>query len=87
MTPWSAMKRDAPATYVVRVASRPPTWIVPDTWNLRRQTDPANGSTIMTGDFGGQHSLMGLLKALIDVRCPVLSVECLGSPPTDATLI
>jgi hypothetical protein len=81
---WAALRLDTPATYVVRTATPPPTWIVPESWDLNQQTDPVDGSTIMTGYFGGQDSLIGLLKALIDVHCPVLSVECLGSPPPES---
>ena len=76
----SKLKVDQPATYSIRVAG-----YLDETWSTRlggltiSVSDPGENTkvTTLSGYMIDQAALFGVLKALYDMRLPLLSVECL----------
>jgi hypothetical protein len=74
------LKIDQPATYSIQVAG-----YLDENWSnrlggLRIRTDTRDENTLITtlsGALIDQAALFGVLKALYDMRLPLLSVECL----------
>jgi hypothetical protein len=75
-----ALKVDTPATYCIRVVGD-----LDESWSERlgglKITPPGQGDkqtiTTLSGTFIDQAALIGVLKALYDMRLPLLSAECL----------
>ena len=73
---------DKPATYCIKVVG-----FLDKTWSDRfgglqiTATDQLEkpAITTLTGELIDQAALFGVLKALYDLRLPLLSVECLGT--------
>jgi len=74
------LKIDHPATYRIQVAG-----YLDENWTtrlggLRISTDARDDDkliTMLSGELIDQAALFGVLKALYDMRLPLLSVECL----------
>lgn len=77
----SDLKIDQPATYCIRVVG-----YLDENWSARLGGLQINSSgpngkrsiTALSGPILDQAALFGVLKALYDMRLPLLSVECLG---------
>ena len=71
---------DKPATYCIRVVG-----YLDEDWSARlgglkintSNPDGKRGVTTLSGPIIDQAALFGVLKALYDMRLPLLSVECL----------
>jgi len=76
----SALKIDQQATYIIRVAG-----YLDENWSTRlgglkissNSWDENTLITTLSGALVDQAALFGVLKALFDMRLPLLSVECL----------
>jgi hypothetical protein len=55
-----------------------PSWS-PNLGGLRIESGNEGTSTLLVGVVADQAALMGVLKALVDMGYPILSVECIGS--------
>lgn len=72
---------DKPATYCIQVVGH-----LDCSWSARlgglqiitKGGDRKTAITTLTGPLSDQAALFGVLKALYDLRMPLLSVECLG---------
>lgn len=76
----SELTVDQPATYCIQVVS-----YLDESWSARLgglKIDPSrpeekHAVTALSGQIIDQAALFGVLKALYDMRLPLLSVECL----------
>ena len=74
------LKIDQPATYCIQVAG-----YLDENWSARlgglkiasTDLEGKQAVTILSGPVIDQAALFGVLKALYDMRLPLLSVECL----------
>jgi hypothetical protein len=77
----SDLKIDQPATYCIRVVG-----YLDENWSSRlgglkidaTSQEGKKAVTTLSGSIIDQAALFGVLKALYDMRLPLLSVECLG---------
>lgn len=78
----SELTVDKPATYSIRVVG-----YLDEDWSARLGGLKINSTaregkrmvTVLSGSMIDQAALFGVLKALYDMRLPLLSVECLGT--------
>jgi len=78
---WKKIKLDTPATYRIRVQGS-----IDSAWSdmldgMRISTDSTTGKetvTTLVGHLVDQAALSGVLKALYDLRIPLLSVEAVA---------
>ena len=81
---WHRLTLHDPANYSVRVGGQlSPRWS-PYLGGMRIETGNGGTSTLLVGPLADQAALMGVLKALIDMGYPILSVECIGSAGSQA---
>jgi hypothetical protein len=81
---WHRLTLHDAANYSVRVGGRlSPSWS-PYLGGMRIESGNGGTSTLLVGSLADQAALMGVLKALIDMGYPILSVECIGSARSEA---
>jgi len=82
---WHRLSLHDPANYSVRVGGQlSPNWS-PYLGGLRIESGNGGTSTLLVGVVADQAALMGVLKALVDMGYPILSVECIGSAGSEAS--
>jgi hypothetical protein len=81
---WQRLTLHSPANYSVRVGGQlSPSWS-PYLGGMRIENGNGDTFTLLVGALADQAALMGVLKALIDMGYPILSVECIGSAGSEA---